>query len=309
MFAQLFLQEGLEIDMNILKKIYAGWLWVLVKLFGIDCAKNFDSQLRFKRKLNLKHPQTLADKVSFLVLHRCMVLMSKCADKWVVREYIADKGLSDILIPTVGGPWKSVEEIDFDALPEQFILKATHACKMNYLVPDKRKLDVEHCKQILQKWLNVTYGTYSLEPHYKNIPHQIYAEELLNTPNGLIDYKIHCLNGVPQFILVCSDRKSGTGRMQVTLDLFDTQWKSLNRFVQGSGLEIRGQGKIPRPQTLDKMLEITRKLSVDFPFVRVDLYEVNGRIYFGELTFSPACGVFPYFTDEFITEMGEKLRI
>ena len=107
----------------------------------------------------------------------------------------------------------------------------------------------------------------------------------------------------------CSDRKSGAGRMQVTLDLFDTQWKSLNRFVQGSGLEIRGRGEIPVPQNLNKMLKIASQLSVDFPFVRVDLYEVNGNIYFGELTFSPACGVFPYFTDEFITQMGEKLKI
>ncbi len=295
--------------MNVLKKVYGCWLWVLVKLFGVDFAKNFDSRLRFGRKLNLKNPQTLADKVSFLVLHRCTELMSDCADKWAVREYVSAKGLAEILIPTVGGPWSWVSDIDFKKLPEQFILKATHACKMNYLVPDKQKLDITHCKQTLQIWLNTTYGTYSLEPHYKNIPPRIYAEELLKAPEGLMDYKIHCLNGVPQFILVCSDRKSGAGRMQVTLDLFDTHWRSLNRFVQGSGLEIRGKGEIPMPQNLNKMLEIAKKLSADFPFVRVDLYEVNRRIYFGELTFSPACGVFPYFTDEFITEMGEKLRI
>lgn len=265
--------------------------------------------LRFHRKLNLKYPQTLADKVTFLGLHRLTPLMSTCADKWAVREYIVAKGLANILIPTVGGPWSRVEEIDFEALPKQFILKATHACKMNCMVADKSKLDVPSCRRTLQKWLDTTYGTYSMEPHYKIIAHRIYAEELLESDTGLMDYKIHCLNGVPQFILVCSDRKTGPGRMQVTLDLFDVQWNSINQFVQGSGLEIRGAGKIAKPKKLNEMLDIAKQLSTDFAFVRVDLYEVKEKIYFGELTFSPACGVFPYFADEFIQNMGEKLSI
>ena len=292
-----------------LKQIYGCWLSVLTSLFGIDFAKKTDAYLRFKRKLNLKNPQTLADKVTYLFLHKMTFAMSACADKWTVRDYLRQKNLSDILIPTVGGPWNSIEEIDFDALPNKFIFKATHGCKMNYLVPDKARLDIAECKKTLQKWLDTTYGTYSIEPHYNIIPHRIYAEELLEASGGLIDYKFHCLNGVPQFVLVCSERNSKGKSMQVTLDLFDKDWNSLNKYLQSAGLEIVGSGTIERPQTLDKMLEVARSLSKDFKFVRVDLYEVNGKVYFGELTFSPACGVFPYFTDEFITKMGQKLKI
>ena len=293
-----------------LKKIYSCWLKILVFLFGIHFAKQFDAYLRFRRKLNLKNPKTLSDKVTYLFLHKRTPLMSTCTDKWAVREYIAGKGLSEILIPAVGGPWSQVDEIDFEALPEKFILKATHGCKMNYLVPDKSKLDIPSCKRTLQKWLDTTYGTYSIEPHYKPIPHRIYAEELLDVSSGgLMDYKIHCLNGEPSFILVCSERNAKGRRMQVTLDLFNTVWQVQNQYLRPSGLEVVGMGKIAKPQRLNNMLEIARILSHDFPFVRVDLYEVNGKIYFGELTFSPACGVFPYFTDEFITKMGQKLKI
>lgn len=292
-----------------LKKIYSCWLKVLVLLFGIDFAKQFDAYLRFRRKLNLKNPKTLADKVTYLFLHKNTPLMSTCTDKWAVREYIASKGLSDILIPTLGGPWTSVEDINFDSLPNEFILKATHGCKMNYFVPDKSKLDIPSCKRTLQKWLDTTYGTYSMEPHYKPIPHRIYAERLLDASGGLADYKIHCLNGEPSFILVCSERKAQGRRMQVTLDLFDTNWHAQNHYLQQSGLEVVGMEKIAKPQYLNNMLKISRTLSADFSFVRVDLYEVQGKIYFGELTFSPACGVLPYFTDEFIYEMGKKLQV
>lgn len=292
-----------------LKKIYSCWLKVLVLLFGIDFAKQFDAYLRFRRKLNLKNPKTLADKVTYLFLHKNTPLMSTCTDKWAVREYIASKGLSDILIPTLGGPWTSVKDINFDSLPNEFILKATHGCKMNYFVPDKSKLDIPSCKRTLQKWLDTTYGTYSMEPHYKHIPHRIYAEQLLDASGGLADYKIHCLNGEPSFILVCSERKAQGRRMQVTLDLFDTNWHAQNHYLQQSGLEVVGMEKIAKPQYLNNMLKFSRTLSADFSFVRVDLYEVQGKIYFGELTFSPACGVLPYFTDEFIYEMGKKLQV
>ncbi|MBR3628303.1 MAG: glycosyltransferase [Elusimicrobia bacterium] len=291
------------------KKIYGLWLIFLVMLFGIDFAKQFDSYLRFKRKLNLKNPQTLADKVSYLFLHKQTPLMSNCTDKWNVREYITGKGLSDILIPTVGDPWNKVEEIDFDKLPKEFILKATHGCKMNYIVKDKSKLNLVNCKKTLQIWLNTTYGVYSLETHYKKIPHRIYAEQLLETQKSLIDYKFHCLNGVPQFILVCSDRNSSGKSMQVTLDLFDTNWESLNTYLQPSGLEVVGQNNINKPEKFQQMLSIATILSKDFSFVRVDLYEIEGKIYFGELTFSPACGVFPNFKDNFITDMGKRLKI
>ena len=288
-----------------LKKIYGVFLKCLVSLFGIDFAKKFDAYLRFRRKLNLKDPQTLADKVTYLFLHKSNPLMSACTDKWAVREYIASKGLEHILIPTFGGPWSGVDEIDFNVLPSKFILKATHGCKMNYLVPDKSKLDMNACKKNLQTWLNTAYGSYSLEYHYKAIPHRIYAETLLDVPNGLIDYKFHCMNGVPQFVLVCSERKLDyNGQMQVKRELYDDNWNSLCSQVLPPSVPLT-----PKPSMFDEMKNICSILSKDFTFVRVDLYEVNGKVYFGELTFSPSSGVFSHYTEGFLTEMGKRLKI
>lgn len=288
-----------------LKKIYGYFLNVLVKLFGIDFAKQVDAYLRFKRKLNLKNPQTLADKVTYLFLHKSTPLMSICTDKWAVRKYIASKGLADILIPTVGGPWSKVEEIDFEALPDQCILKATHGCKMNYIISDRTQFNPTDCKRVLQTWLDTTYGTYSLEPHYKTIPHRVYAEQLLSAPQGLIDYKFHCLNGVPAFVLVCSERhQASNGAMQLTRELFSPTWQSFCDEILPPCAPTH-----KAPLRFKQMLEIAQVLSADFPFVRVDLYELNGKIYFGELTFSPASGVFGHFSVAFITKMGNKLTI
>lgn len=190
-----------------------------------------------------------------------------------------------------------------------FAIKATHGCKMNYLVPDKSKFDSEKCKKEIQRWMDTTYGTYSMEPHYIEIPHRFYIEKYLEKADQLVDYKFHCLNGEPQFVLTCSDRKSnGNKAMQVTLDLFDMDWKPIPEIVS-SGLERPGDGKLPRPENLDEMIRIAKILSEDFKFVRVDLYELEGKVYFGELTFSPAHCVFPYLSDKFDLEMGKLLQI
>lgn len=293
----------------IVKKCYALTMKCLRTVLGDCAAKKFDARLRFHRKLDLKNPTTLADKVSWLSINERSELIPICTDKFAVREYVSRKGFAYILIPLVGGPWSSVEEVDLTGLPDKFILKATHGCKMNYPVLQKAKMDMSECKQQMQKWLDTTYGTYSMEPHYERIPHRIYAEKLLESAHDLMDYKFHCLNGEPQFVLVCSERKADVDkRMCVTLDLFDTKWNPVFE-VQQVGAEIPGKGIIPKPQRLDEMLQIARELSGDFKFVRVDLYELDGVVLFGELTFTPACGVFPYFSDAFIEEMGKKLTI
>ena len=292
-----------------IKDIYALWLKTLTKMAGIDFAKKFDTRLRFHRKLNLKHPTSLADKVSWIELHNQSPLAPRCTDKYAVRDYISQKGYAHTLVPLAGGVWNSVDEIDFDALPDRFVIKATHGCKMNYIVPDKSKLDVKDCKSTLQKWLNTRYGEYSIEPHYKEIPARLYAEEFLGNMFGLVDYKIHCLNGHPKFILTTHDRVvTGDAPMQVSLDLFDTAWRPIPETVRSKS-EIPGNGNVPKPEHLEEMLAMAADLSADFKFVRVDLYELEGKIKFGELTFSPACCVFPYFTEKFLLDMGQFLTI
>ena len=294
--------------MNI-KLIYAGLLSTISNTAGVDAAKIFDTLLRDHRLLNLKNPQTLSDKVSYIELHEQSPLAPSCTDKYAVRQYIADKGLSDILIPIYGGAYTDFDEIDFDSLPDAFVIKATHGCKMNYLVPDKSKLDREDCRREVRRWLDTTYGTYSMEPHYRTIPHRFYIEQYLSDAEKLVDYKFHCLNGKPYFVLVCSDRKNnGDKAMQVTLDLFDMDWKPIHEVV-ASGSEKPVNGTLKKPVSFEKMADIARMLSSDFKFVRVDLYELDGKVYFGELTFTPAHCVFPCFTEQFNRQMGKLLRI
>lgn len=288
--------------MNI-KVIYGKMLTGFSRLCGVDCAKKFDTRLRFHRNLNLKNPRSLADKVTYIELYEQSPLAPECTDKYAVRRYVEEKGFAGILVPLAGGPWNSVNEIDFQTLPDDFVFKATHGCKMNYLVPDKTKLDKKKCMAEMSRWLQTTYGTYSMEPHYLKIPHRIYAENYLADADKLIDYKFHCMNGIPQFVLVCGDRVVTEMGNDVSRHIFDMNWNPL------VGLTDETLDKIERPEHLEQMIDIAKKLSADFKFVRVDLYDINGRVYFGELTFSPTNGVFSHYTQEFLDEMGNLLQI
>lgn len=235
--------------MNI-KMLYAQVLGGISAIAGVDAAKKFDAQLRFHKKLNLKNPTTLSDKVAYIELHEQSSLAPSCTDKYAVRKYVEDKGLGDTLVPMVGGPWSRVEDVDFNTLPSSFAIKATHGCKMNYLVPDKSKMDVEQCRKEMTRWIATTYGGYSMELHYLTIPHRIYAEKYLENANQLIDYKIHCLNGRPEFILVCSDRKAnGDAAMQVTLDLFDLEWNHIPELIR-LALKWLGMDQCPSRKSL-----------------------------------------------------------
>ena len=294
--------------MNI-KPIYGRFLQVVTSIFGIDAAKQFDAYVRFHRKLNLKNPVTLADKVSYIELHEQSPLASECTDKFAVRDYVAQKGFAHTLVPLAGGPWTREEEVDFDSLPESFVLKATHGCKMNYFVPEKKDLDEEKCRKEMNRWMKTTYGTYSLEPHYYSIPHRIYAEQYLGDMSKLVDYKFHCLNGIPRFVLAMSDRSTnGDKAMIVSIDCFDMNWKPINA-VCGIGTHIPGTGDLKKPKHFDEMVEMAKELSKDFRFVRIDLYEKEDQVFFGEMTFTPAACVFASLKPSFLTEMGNRLTI
>lgn len=295
--------------MNLVKYLYSLILKCITRVAGIDAAKKFDAKLRFNRMLNLKNPSTLADKVSYLEIHNQQKETSKCSDKFEVRKFISEKKLNNILIPLLQGPYDNVDELDYSSLPDKFVIKATHGCKMNIIVDDKNKFDKLEAKKILNKWLKTTYGTYSMEPHYFSIPHRIIVEQFIESKGGIIDYKFHCFNGKPQFVLVCNDRFVDDNRnMNVYLSIYDLNWNKINEIVPYKN-EIPSNKVIKKPQNLTRMIEIAELLSLDFKFVRVDLYEIDGNVFFGELTFSPACGVFPYFSDKFNNEMGKLLII
>ncbi len=284
------------------KSCYGAVLMAVMRTAGKDAAKKFDTWLRFRRKVDLKNPRTMRDKVIYIENHCPSPLAPLCTDKWEVRSYVAEKGYAGALIPVCGGAYSAFDQIPFHSFPDRFVLKAAHGCNMNYFCDSKANLDLDDCRRTVEKWLCAAYGAYSGEWHYLDIPRRIYCEQYLGGVGELADYKFHCMNGVPQYILVCRNRNL-SGRKGAEESIFDLEWNSL------PGLREENPVCTPPPACLGQMVEMAKTLSADFKFVRVDLYEKDGRVYFGELTFTPACGVFPQYTDQFLEEMGRRLRL
>ena len=283
-----------------MKVIYRKLLAFAVKVFGVPFSKKVDALVRFRRKINLKKPVTLADKLCYLELFTDNPLKVSCTDKYQVREYVAGKGHSDILVPLCHETCSDVNEINFDALPQSFAMKATHGCGMNLICADKSALTEDQVRATAERWLKEDYHRACIEPHYLKIPHRIIFEEFLMDSDQIVDYKIFCFHGQPNFVEVCSNRASGLKIHVYTLD-----WEPLDVVVS----KKKSDRPIPRPKQLERMIEISRQLSADFDFVRVDLYEIHDKIYFGELTFSPAAGVLPSFTPQFVAQKGALLQL
>lgn len=285
-------------EQSLMKKIYAGILGGISKILGADRAKQFDARFRFGRRMNIKNPRSLAEKAAYLELYHPMTLKSTCTDKWTVRDYVACKGLEDILIPTYGV--YTSEQLPWEKLPEQFVLKATHGCKMNLICTEKQMLNRKDAEKRIKGWLSTDYGTYSIEPHYLEIPHRIYIEQYLGSPETMVDYKFYCYHGTPSFVEVCSERGIG-----LKLNLYNMRWERIDEVLG----EKRNERDISCPKQLEQMKQICQILAKDFLFVRVDLYLIQEKIYFGELTFTPSNCVFPNFTEAFLFREGEKLDI
>ena len=283
-----------------LKNVYRKLLNISSTVFGVSFTKKIDARIRFHRKINLKNPTTLADKLCWVELNREEPLKIKCTDKYDVRDYVREKGLEDILVPLCASVCSRIEEIDYNGLPEQFAMKATHGCGMNFICEDKSKYDKDFLYRKAKEWLDHDYARACIELHYKRIPHRLIFEKFLQDADKIIDYKIHCFHGKPDFILVCGNRLSGVQKRLYTLS-----WQPIDEMI---GKE-KGNYEYAKPKELEKMIEISKVLSEDFDFVRVDLYDINGKIYFGELTFSPASGVLPNFSEKFIKEKGQLLNI
>lgn len=283
------------------KKAYGSFLWNMRSVAGADFAKNLDSMVRFHRKLNLKEPKSLADKVSYLELFTDGSMRAQCTDKIEVRSYVQGKGLGNILVPLIMDPVTSADDIDFSQFPEEYVLKATHGCGMNIIHTLENSLDEEEERSICRRWLQTSYGKYSMEPHYLLIQPRVYAEEYLGELDSLIDYKIHCYNGRPSFVLTVSERSKGIYKLHA----YTCDWEPIDCIIGPH----RGAGSLNPPSSLEEMLRVSELLSQDFEFVRVDLYELQGELRFGELTFTPAACVFPYFSEEFLITEGRKLTI
>ena len=240
------------------------------------------------QKLNLDNPQTLDEKIQKLKLESYATdpLIIQCADKYAVRKYIEENGCADLLVPLIAA-YDKVEDVEWDKLPQAFAMKWNFGSGFNIICPDKSKLDIEDTKKKMKEWGKNKFWLYFSEMHYKAMPKKIVVEEYLKPEHGVQpdDYKIYCFNGVPKYILLCTGREFGRPKFY----FFDENWTlaRINRDSKAAPEDFT----YPRPECLDKLLESAKTLSAPFKFVRADFYVVNGKVYFGELTFTPDAGM------------------
>lgn len=248
--------------------------------------------MKFKKRINLKHPKTLDEKIQYLKFHDYYKnpLVTQCADKYAVREYVELKGCGEILNELIGC-YEHVEEIPWNELPNQFVIKWNFGCGQNLICFDKSKLDIEDAKHKLRAWYNTKdtfYLTYS-EMQYKGIKPLLICEKLIETADGNlpVDYKFYCFDGRAECVLVCVGRDNqGHGAKYY---FFNKKWELLR--YNKTGKDAPQDFSIPKPEGIESLFEYAEKLSKPFPFVRADFYLENGKITFGELTFTP-CGGF-----------------
>lgn len=254
---------------------------------------------------NLDAPKYLSEKIQWLKLHDRNPLYIKLVDKYAVRSYIEEKIGKEYLVPLLG-VWDSPMDIDWDALPNRFVLKTVDGSHTNIICTDKTHLDREKTISTLLRWQksNQTFY-YGREWPYKYVKPRIIAEEYIDStaPGGLVDYKFMCFSGIADNVMVCSYRQTG----KTKFDHFDKEWDFLRYQYVDSDKPVNYT--IPKPHLMDEMFRIAELLAKPFPYVRVDLYCENDRIYFGELTFYPQSGFDTDYTEETDLYLGTKLDI
>ncbi len=252
--------------------------------------------LRIGKKLDLVNPKTFNEKLQWLKLYDHKSKYTEMADKYAVRKYINEKIGEEYLIPLIG-VYDKFDDINFDKLPSQFVVKCTHDSGGVIICDDKAKLNIKKARKSINKNLEKNFYFRGREWPYKNIRPQIICEKFMLDESGreLMDYKFLCFNGKAKCLFVCLNRNSKTG---LNVDFYDMKWNPLpfKRHYSNS------KKLIPKPRNFEKMVKLAEELAADIPFVRVDFYEVDGKIYFGELTFFPGSG-FEKFTPESYDEL------
>ena len=256
-------------------------------------------------KLDLKNPQKYTEKLQWLKLYNRKPEYTALVDKYAVRKYIVEKIGEEYLIPLIGGPWNNFDEINFSKLPDQFVLKCTHDSGGLVICKDKKNLDIEASKRKIQKCLKRNFYCSSREWVYKDVKPQIIAEQYMEdtATKELRDYKFFCFHGEPKALFVATDRQ--TPGEEVKFDFFDMDYNHID--VRNGHQNAKTLPE--KPQQFELMKELSQKLSEGIPHVRVDFYEVNGRVYFGEMTFFHFSGMVPFEPESFDYEMGSWLEL
>ncbi len=265
---------------------------------------------RFHKFIDFRNPKTINEKIQWLKLKSDISEWTRVSDKYLVRDYIKECGCENNLV-TLYGKWDNANQIDFDLLPDSFVAKANNGCGSVLIVEDKQLVNVEVIREKLNTWISTPFGADGGEIQYLLIKPCIIVEELLkldtkdrNNSTSLIDYKIWCFNGRPQYIMTCTNRE----KTSVELLVYDLAWNVVPNSLKPNKTDRLGTS-IPRPVLLDEMLAVASKLAQPFPCVRVDLYCTDGKVYFGEMTFTSLGGMMDYYTPEFLLKLGNEIDL
>lgn len=276
----------------------------IAKVFGENARYKFIYFLRTGKFLNLQKPLNLNEKMFWLSRYWRNPIITFCSDKYKVREFIEEKGCGDMLNEQYG-VYEDANDIDFSKLPKKFVLKCNHGSRMNIIVEDKGMLNIEETRKTLNTWLKFQYGR-GTEWQYKDIEPKILAEKYLESKDGkMIEYQIFCFNGNPMFFLVRNDlRKSSVDKQSVEYAVsYTIDWKRV--YMRKD--EEQFQFDLPKPANYEKMIDYAKRLSDGFPQVRVDFYEIDNKLVFGELTFSSNGSIQSNYKDEYIKSLGKEL--
>ncbi len=285
--------------MNFFKKIIYGLIKKNRYLPQEFYAKIFYEYYHGK-KLDLKNTKEYNEKIQWLKVYYHLPILTQIVDKYAVREYVKEK-IGEAYLNEVYFVYNNPQEIDYERLPNQFVLKATHGSNMHVLVKDKGAINKTRIKFLMNKWMRRNlYYTTGQEWAYKNVKPRIIAEKYMDDEGArLTDYKFFCFSGHPKFIQV-SNHIENTHY----LNHYDLEWNDLGVTY---GKWPSYEGAIEKPSKLKEMIEVAKCLSGNFPFVRVDLYSIKKKIVFGELTFYPGCGKFDYFPKSFNKQIGDYI--
>ena len=258
---------------------------------------------KMKKWLDFDNPQTFNEKLQWLKLYNRKPEYTNMVDKYEAKKFVASIIGEEHIIPTLG-VWDSFDEIDFDRLPDQFVLKCTHDSGGLVICRDKSKLDKGKARKMIRHCLKRNYYRNTREWPYKNVRPRVLAEQYMVDESGyeLKDYKLMCFNGKVRCTFACSQRDSKDG---LCINTYDRDWNPMPFGREN----VRNSEELPKPSCYDRMVELAEILSDGIPFIRVDFYQINGKPYIGELTFFPASGMKRFDPESWDTIMGDWLQL
>lgn len=255
----------------------------------------------FNKKLDLDNPKTFNEKMQWLKLYNREDIYTTMVDKYEVKKYVSKIIGEEYIIPTIG-IYNKFEDIDFENLPDQFVIKCTHDSGGIVICKSKKDLNIAKTKKIINKYLKRKYYCIHREWPYKNVKPRIIIEKYVEDKNNksMRDYKFFCFNGEAKYCLVCSDRET-----ELKETFFDLNWNKTEFKRPNHDIDLT----IEKPKNYDLMIQLANTLSKNILFVRIDFYEINGQVYFGEITFYPASGFTKFEPEEWDYKLGKLINL